>query len=79
MRLRRVAQSRVRLAAGAALAAAALACASTRITSTWRDPGVGALQFRKVVGVALARDATLRRLADAIPRPQGDLKRRAPH
>ena len=64
MRLRRVAQSRVRLAAGAALAAAALACASTRITSTWRDPGVGALQFRKVVGVALARDATLRRLAE---------------
>jgi hypothetical protein len=65
MRLRWVAQSRVRLAAGAALAAAAaLACASTRITSTWRDPGVRALQFRKVVGVALARDATLRRLAE---------------
>jgi hypothetical protein len=58
-----VAQSRVRLAASVA-AAAALACASTRITSTWRDPGVGAVQLRKVVGVALARDATLRRLAE---------------
>ncbi len=66
MRRRLVARPRVRLAVGAvlAVAAAGLACASTRITSSWRDPGVGSVQFRKVVGVALARDATLRRLAE---------------
>jgi hypothetical protein len=66
MRRHLVARPRVWLAVGAVLAVAAadLGCASTRITSTWRDPGVGAVQFRKVVGVALARDATLRRLAE---------------
>ena len=66
MRRHLVARPRVWLAVGAVLAVAAaeLGCASTRITSTWRDPGVGAVRFRKVVGVALARDATLRRLAE---------------
>lgn len=47
-----------------AVAVLALACATTRITSSWRDPGVGAVEFHRVVGVALARDATLRRLAE---------------
>jgi hypothetical protein len=42
----------------------ALACASTHLTSTWRDPGVGAVQFRKVAGLALSQDATLRRVAE---------------
>ncbi len=66
MRRRRVARPRLWLVVGAtiAVAAAELACASTRVTSSWRDPGVGAVRFRKVVGVALARDATLRRLAE---------------
>jgi hypothetical protein len=41
-----------------------VACASTRITSTWRDPGVGTVQFRKVVGIALTQDTTLRRVAE---------------
>jgi hypothetical protein len=48
-----------------ALAALAfLACASTRLTSTWRDPAVEGLQFRKVAGIALANDPTLRRIAE---------------
>jgi hypothetical protein len=42
----------------------AAACASTKITSTWRDPAIGPVQFRKVVGIALSRDTTLRRLAE---------------
>ena len=42
----------------------ALACASTHLTSTWRDPGVGPIQFRKVAGLALSQDATLRRVAE---------------
>jgi hypothetical protein len=52
---------------GAALALAVLAiggCASTRISSTWRDPGVGPVQFERVVGVALTQDPTLRRMAE---------------
>lgn len=44
--------------------AVVLACASTKMTSTWRDPAVGALQFRKVVGIALTADPTVRRLAE---------------
>ena len=54
------------------LALAVAACSSTRIVSTWRDPAMGPIQFRKVVGVALSRDATLRRLAeDAFVRAVG--------
>jgi hypothetical protein len=53
------------LAAGLAIALlAVVACATTRITSTWRDPGIGPVQFRKVVGIALTQDATLRRVAE---------------
>ena len=61
-----MASSRVlRASIGAGLAGLLLAgCATTRITSTWRDPGVGPVQFRKVVGIALSQDATLRRLAE---------------
>lgn len=56
---------RKHLAAAVALALLVLvACAATRITSTWRDPGVGAVQFRKVVGIALTQDTTLRRVAE---------------
>ena len=40
------------------------ACASTKMTSTWRDPAIEQLQFRKVVGIALTADPTLRRLAE---------------
>jgi len=39
-------------------------CAATQITSVWRDPGVGPVQFHKVVGVAMSQDATIRRLAE---------------
>jgi hypothetical protein len=48
----------------ALLACAAAACASTHIVSTWRDPAVGPMQFHKVVGIALSRDTTLRRIAE---------------
>jgi len=41
-----------------------LACASTHLTSTWRDPGIGPIEFRKVAGIALSQDATLRRVAE---------------
>jgi len=44
--------------------AAAAGCASTKLTSTWRDPALGPLQFHKVVGVALSADPTVRRLAE---------------
>lgn len=43
---------------------AVVACASTNITSTWRDPAIGPVQFRKVVGIALSADSTLRRIAE---------------
>ena len=39
-------------------------CTATRITSIWKDPGIGPLQFHKVVGIALSQDAALRRLAE---------------
>ena len=45
-------------------AIAAVSCAATRITSTWRDPGIGPVQLDRVVGVALSQDTTLRRLAE---------------
>lgn len=47
-----------------ALGLAAVACASTKPTSTWRDPAFGPLQFREVVGIALSADPTVRRLAE---------------
>jgi hypothetical protein len=47
-----------------ALGLVAAACASTKLTSTWRDPALGPLQFRKVVGIALSADPTVRRLAE---------------
>jgi hypothetical protein len=53
--------SRVLVGIGALCAAA---CASTQIVSTWRDPAIGPMQFRKVVGIALSQDSTLRRLAE---------------
>jgi len=55
---------RVARSFAALLAVAALACAATRVTSTWRDPAVGPVQFRKVVGIALSQDTTLRRIAE---------------
>jgi hypothetical protein len=54
---------RIGIATALALAAV-LACASTRVTSTWSDPGVGPLELRRVVGLALSQNATLRRLAE---------------
>lgn len=47
-----------------ALGLAVAACASTKMTSTWRDPALGPLQFRKVVGIALTANPTVRRLAE---------------
>lgn len=55
---------RVARSFAALLALAALACASTHVTSTWRDPAVGPVQFRKLVGIALSQDTTLRRIAE---------------
>ena len=55
---------RVALAALATSGALLAGCASTQVTSVWRDPGMGPVQFHKVVGVALSQDASLRRLAE---------------
>lgn len=52
------------VAVAACLAVLATACASTKLTSTWRDPAIGPVQFRKVVGIALSANPTLRRLAE---------------
>jgi hypothetical protein len=66
------ARRRLRSALVLAAALAAAGCATTRIVSTWRDPALGPVQFRKVVGVALSGDTTLRRLAeDAFVRAVG--------
>jgi len=43
------------------LALAALACASTQLKDTWRNPAAGPLQLHKVVVLAITGDATLRR------------------
>jgi len=56
--------SKVSRAVAVLIACAAAACASTHITSTWRDPAIGPVQFRKVVGIALSRNTTLRRIAE---------------
>jgi len=55
---------RVAIAALATSGALLAGCASTQVTSVWRDPGMGPVQFHKVVGVALSQDASLRRLAE---------------
>jgi hypothetical protein len=44
--------------------ALAAGCAATRLTSTWRDPAIDAVQFQKVVGIAMTADAVVRRLAE---------------
>lgn len=50
------------LATGLALAVSA--CASTKLTSTWRDPALGTVQFQRIAGIALSADPTVRRLAE---------------
>lgn len=56
---------RIALAASALLALGlAAGCASTQLTSVWRDPGLAPQQFSKVVGIALSQDTTLRRVAE---------------
>src|SRR5690606_24481453 len=42
----------------------AWACASTKLTSTWRDPAIDLPPFRKVVGLAMTANPTLRRIAE---------------
>jgi len=42
----------------------ALACASTKLTSQWRDPATQSIQFHRVAGIALSQDQTLRRVAE---------------
>ena len=39
-------------------------CTATRVTSVWKDPAIGPIQFHKVVGIAMSQDAALRRLAE---------------
>jgi hypothetical protein len=47
------------------LALVALAgCASTSLVSSWKDPAVGSLPFKKVVVCAMSQDVTLRRIAE---------------
>ena len=41
-----------------------VACASTTIRDSWRDPGVGRIEFKKVLAMAISADATLRRIAE---------------
>jgi hypothetical protein len=45
----------------AGLAACALACASTQLKDSWRNPDAGPLRFHKVVVLAISDNATLRR------------------
>jgi hypothetical protein len=53
-----------RLAAVALVAGLLAGCSTTRITSEWTDPNAPREAFRKVVVVALSRDAALRRIAE---------------
>ena len=55
---------RVRLLCGAAIVATAAGCASTRITSEWRDPALADVPFRKVLAVFQNADPGLRRIAE---------------
>ena len=50
--------------AAVALALCAGACASTRVTSFWRDPDTTALDFRKILVMAITADEPVRRLAE---------------
>jgi hypothetical protein len=53
------------ICAAALVVASALAgCASTKMESTWRDPTVGQLTFKRVLVIALARDPAIRRAAE---------------
>lgn len=56
----------MRLAVALLLCSLALAagCASTKLTSTWRDPAIGEVRFQRVVGVALTANPTLRRITE---------------
>ena len=41
-----------------------VACASTTIRDSWRDPSVGRIEFKKVLAMVISADATLRRVAE---------------
>jgi hypothetical protein len=41
-----------------------VACASTTIRDSWRDPSVGRIEFKKVLAMAITADETLRRVAE---------------
>jgi hypothetical protein len=49
---------------GIVLLGAICGCASTTLTSTWKEPGAGPIQFRKVLVVAPSRDPNVRRSAE---------------
>ena len=51
---------------------ASAASASTKLTTTWKDPNIGKLNFSKIVVAFLSKDADLRR------RVEGGLQRRIP-
>lgn len=55
---------RARLLLGAVIVAAAAGCATTRITSEWRDPALSDVPFRKVLAVFQNADPGLRRIAE---------------
>ncbi|CAG0961459.1 hypothetical protein MYXO_00783 [Myxococcaceae bacterium] len=48
----------------ASLTALTLACASTQILGSWKDPSATEVRFEKVVVFALAKDPTTRRVAE---------------
>ena len=39
-------------------------CASTKLTSSWREPTAGPLKFAKVIVIVIATDETIRRTAE---------------
>lgn len=55
---------RARLLLGAVIVAAAAGCATTRITSEWRDPALSSVAFHKVLAVFQNADPGLRRIAE---------------
>lgn len=55
---------RVLLFLGAVIVALAAGCATTRITSEWRDPALADVPFRKVLAVFQNADPGLRRIAE---------------
>jgi hypothetical protein len=48
----------------AAAAGLAVECATTTVLSTWKDPNVGTLSFRKILVIAPSQDPSLRRTAE---------------